>query len=108
MEPLGRFWKSFWGFSQTLGRLLENVSKTIQKVTRVRPKSPKGGPKAAKRFPKSDKKGNLFEVFVKSADKKTLKTGVENYVWKCPSSIAPATLLKVRGISPKKPNLTKV
>ena len=109
MEPLDRFWESFWSFSRTFGRLLENVSKTIQKVTKVHQKSPKGSPKPPKRLPKSDRKGNVFGACVKSADKKNKsKTGVENYVWKCPSSIAPATLLEVRGISPKNPNLTKV
>ncbi len=104
MEPLGRFWESFWSFSRTLGRLLENVSKTIQKVTRVHPKSPKGGPKTPNWLPKSDQKGSVFEAFVKSADfKKESKTGVENYDHKCPSSIAPAILLELRASTAGKP-----
>ena len=100
---------SFRSFSRTFGRLLENVSKIIQKVTKIHQKSPKGAPKAPKRHPKSDKKEPVFGAFVRSADlKKDAKTGVENYDHKCPSSIAPATLLEVRGISLKNPNLTKV
>ena len=109
MEPLGRFWESFWSFPGTFGRLLENVAKTIHKVTKVHQKSPKGGPEQSTTIQIRTLLGSVFEAFVRSADfEKVLKTGVENSVWKCPSSIAPATLLEVRGISLKNPNLTKV
>ena len=108
MEPLGRFWESFWSFSRTFGRLLENVSKTIQKVTKVHPKSPKGGPKAPKRLPKSDQKGSVSGAIQFIFLQKDAKTGVEKYDHKCPSSIAPAILLEVRGDSLKNPHVTKV
>jgi hypothetical protein len=53
--------------------------------------------------------GNVYGAFVIYADfKKTLKTGIENYDHKCPSSIATATLLEVLGISRKNPNIAKV
>ena len=85
MEPLGRFWEFFWSFPRTFGRLLENVSKTIQTVTKNHQKYPKGGPKAPKRLPESDQKGNVFVCIVSSADlKKESKTGVANYDHKCP------------------------
>ena len=70
MELLDRFWEFFWSFSRTFGRLLENVSKTIQQITKGHPKSPKGGPKAPKRLPKSDQKGSVFVCIVSSADLK--------------------------------------
>ena len=80
----------------------------MQKVTKVHKKSPKGGskspkgaPKAPKGAPKAPKRilfGSVFGAAWHSTDfKKMLKTGVEKYDRKCASSIAPATLLEVRG-----------
>ena len=114
MEPLGRFCESCRGFSRTFGRLLENVAKIIRKVTQVHQKSTKGGPKAPKNSVPHPPGGGLLSIvqfgvfFYKQNCKNALKTGVENYVWKCPSSIPAATLFEVSGMSLKSPNLTKV
>ena len=112
MKPLGRFWESFRSFPRTLGRLLENVSKNMHKGAIFYQKSPKGDPKVeegrSKTVSRTPPGGLISTVRFDFFLQKEAKTGVENHDRFCPSSIAPATLLEVRGNSLKNQNMAKV
>ena len=105
---LGVFSELFVNLWETFRKRFKNHSKSYKRSPKVSQRWPEGSQKAPQTSVDNEIGtlfGSVFGAFVNYADfKKTLNTGFEKYDRKCPSSKAPATLLKVRGKKNKNPH----